>query len=105
MKARTLHMPSPRKKTPAPSVRYASFAISNELSLVFRGSPCNNAYRSLNPPNSGRRTCVCTLVLTTSSGKIDAQVITPASPPHSIIFTAVCLSVSSGELQACLDHS
>jgi hypothetical protein len=105
MKARTLHMPKPLKKTPAPSVWYACFAICTAPICVLLPPAWSNVCCS--PPRTGFgcSTCVCTLVLITSSGKIDAHVITPARPPHISTLNAVSLSVSFGELHACLHHS
>ena len=102
--ARTLHIPRPRKNTPMPSVRYACLAISIELNRVLWACVGNSMLCSPCPAGACR-ICVCTLVLMTSNGKMDAQVITPARPPHNSTFIAVSLSESCGELQACLDSS
>jgi len=102
--ARTLHMPRPRKNTPIPSVRYASLAISIELNRVLWVSVGNSKLCSC-CAGGACRNCVCTLVLMTSNGKMDAQVTTPARPPHNNTFMAVSLSESCGEVQACLDIS
>jgi hypothetical protein len=98
-------MPSPWKKTPAPSVRYACFATSNELSRLSCNSGCRSARCSLCMRRSLCRTCVCTLVLITSSGNMVAQVTTPAKPPQSRTFMAVSLSESFGDVHACFVHS
>lgn len=106
--ARTLQMPKPRTKTPAPSVRYACFAISIELSrfLCVSSACSSNPRRSLGLLVRGACSiCVCTLVLIISNGKMDVQLTTPAKPPHMSTLNAVCCSESSGELQACLESS
>lgn len=105
MKARTLQIPRPLKKTPAPSVWYACLAICKAPMCVLRPSAWSNVCCSLLRTGSGWSTCVCTLVLITSSGKIVAHVTIPASPPHINTLNAVSLFVSSGELHACLHHS
>ncbi len=102
MKARTLQIPSPLKKTPAPSVWYACLAICIAPNCVLRASVCRSVCCSPPRIGSGCSVCVCTLVLITSKGNIDVHVTIPASPPQISTLKAVSLSVSSGEVQACL---
>ena len=85
--ARPRHTPMPFQNTLAPPSAYAVLAHFHApavfLRLASSAVVVNNARVSPAAGLSAASGCTCTCVLTTSSGYIDAQVVSPAIPPQS----------------------